>query len=88
MNGESSELRTSMTAIRLWRQQYVRKYIDEGKSLRIVLSVFGESLSDEIKTCYQCCLDSAECCLNGGGCPLTLHTESIRHKHGSQALRN
>ena len=50
-------LPTSMAAIRLWRQQYVRKYIEEGKSLRIVLSVFDESLRDEIKTYYQSCLD-------------------------------
>ena len=51
------KLPTSMTAIRLWRLQYVRKYIDEGKSLRIVLSVFDKSLRDEIKTYYQSCLD-------------------------------
>jgi len=51
------KLPTSMTAIRLWRQQYVRKYIDEGKSLRIVLSVFDSSLHDEIRTYYQSCLD-------------------------------
>jgi len=51
------QLPTSMTAIRLWRLQYVRKYIDEGKSLRIVLSVFGSSLHDEIRTYYQSCLD-------------------------------
>ena len=46
-----------MTAIRLWRQQYVRKYIDEGKSLRIVQSVFAKSLHDEIRIYYQSCLD-------------------------------
>ena len=51
------KLPTSMTAIRLWRQQHVRKYIDEGKSLRIVLSVFGSPLHDEIRTYYQSCLD-------------------------------
>jgi hypothetical protein len=51
------KLPTSMTAIRLWRQQYVRKYIDEGKSLCIVLSVFHKSLHDEIRTYYQSCLD-------------------------------
>ena len=60
MNGKSSGLPTSMTAIRLWRQQYVRKYIDEGKSLRIVLSVFSKPLHDEIKIYYQCCLDDDE----------------------------
>ena len=48
---------TSMTAIRLWRQQYVRKYINEGKSLRIALSIFHQSLHDEIETYYQSCLD-------------------------------
>ena len=57
MDGKHSQLSTSMAAIRLWRQQYVRKYIEEGKSLRIVLSVFDESLRDEIKTYYQSCLD-------------------------------
>ena len=46
-----------MAAIRLWRQEYVRKYIEEGKSLRIVLSVFGNPLHDEIRTYYQSCLD-------------------------------
>ena len=46
-----------MAAIRLWRQQYVRECIDECKSLRIVLSVFGKPLHDEIKTYYRCCLD-------------------------------
>ena len=51
------KLPTSMAAIRLWRQQYVRKYIDEGKSLCIVLSVFAKSLHDEIRTYYQSCLD-------------------------------
>ena len=51
------QLPTSMTAIRLWRLQYVRKYIDEGKSLRIILSVFAKSLHDEIRTYYQSCLD-------------------------------
>ena len=51
------KLPTSMTAIRLWRQQYVRKYIDEGKSLRMVQSIFGPSLRDEIRTYYQSCLD-------------------------------
>ena len=51
------KLPTSMTAIRLWRQQYVRKYIEEGKSLRIVQSVFAKSLRDEIRTYYQPCLD-------------------------------
>jgi len=35
----------------------VRKYIDEGKSLCIVLSVFHKSLHDEIRTYYQSCLD-------------------------------
>ena len=57
MDGKHSQLSTSMTDIRLWRLQYVRKYIDEGKSLRIVLSVFGSSLHDEIRTYYQSCLD-------------------------------
>ena len=57
MNGKSSGLPTSMAAIRLWRQQYVRKYIEEGKSLRIVLSVFDKSLRDEIETYYQHCLE-------------------------------
>ena len=52
-----SGLPTSMAAILLWRQQYVRKYTDEGKSLRIVLSLFARSLHDEIKTYYQSCLD-------------------------------
>ena len=52
-----SELPTSMAAIRLWRQQHVRKYTDEGKSLRTVLSLFARSLHDEIKTYYQSCLD-------------------------------
>ena len=52
-----SRLPTSMAAIRLWRQQYVRKYIDEGKSLCIVQSVFAKSLRDEIRTYYQSCLD-------------------------------
>jgi len=51
------KLPTSMTAIRLWRLQYVRKYIDEGKSLRMVQSIFGPSLRDEIRTYYQSCLD-------------------------------
>ena len=49
-----------MTAIRLWRQQYVRKYTDEGKSLRTVLSLFDKSLRAKIKTYYQCCLDEAD----------------------------
>ena len=49
-----------MAAIRLWRQQYVRKYIEEGKSLRIVLSVFDKSLRDEIETYYQNCLEDAD----------------------------
>jgi len=53
-------LPTSMAAIRLWRQQYVRKYIEEGKSLRIVLSVFDKSLRDEIETYYQYCLEDAD----------------------------
>jgi hypothetical protein len=35
----------------------VRKYIDEGKSLCIILSVFAKSLHDEIRTYYQSCLD-------------------------------
>ena len=35
----------------------MRKCVDEGKSLRQVLLVFDESLRDEIKTCYQSCLD-------------------------------
>ena len=52
-----SRLPTSMAAIRLWRQEYVRKYIEEGKSLRIILSVFGNPLHDEIRTYYQSCLD-------------------------------
>ena len=52
-----SGLPTSMAAIRLWRQQHVRKCVDEGKSLRQVMLVFDESLRDEIKTCYQSCLD-------------------------------
>ena len=39
----------------------VGKYINEGKSLRIVLSVFGETLRDEIKICYQCCLSGDDC---------------------------
>ena len=51
------KLPTSMAAIRLWRQQYVRKYIDEGKSLCIVQSVFAKSLRDEIRTYYQSCHD-------------------------------
>ena len=46
-----------MAAIRLWRQQHVRKCVDEGKSLLTVLSVFDKSLRDEIKTYYQSCLD-------------------------------
>ena len=54
---KSSELPTSMTAIRLWRQLCVRKYLDEGKSLHTVLSVFAQPLHDEIKTYYHCCLD-------------------------------
>jgi len=81
MYGKSSELPTSMTAIRLWRQLYVRKYLDEGKSLHTVLSVFAKSLRDEIKTYYQSCLDDDDY-------PLTRHTESISHKHCSQALQN
>jgi len=52
-----SGLPTSMAAIRLWRQQYVRKYTDEGKSLLTVLSLFDKSLRDEIETYYQYCLD-------------------------------
>ena len=52
-----SQLPTSMAAIRLWRQQHVRKYTDEGKSLRTVLSLFDKSLRDEIETYYQYCLD-------------------------------
>ena len=51
------QLPTSMTDIRLWRLQYVRKYIDEGKSLRMVQSIFGPSLRDEIRTYYQSCLN-------------------------------
>ncbi len=51
------KLPTSMTALRLWRQQYVRKYIDQGMSLCIVLSVFAPSLHDEIRIYYQSCLD-------------------------------
>ena len=54
---KQGQLPTSMTGIRLWRQQYVRKYINEGKSLRIVLSIFHQSLHDEIETYYQFCLD-------------------------------
>ena len=54
---KQGQLPTSMTAIRLWRQQYVRKYINEGKSLRIVLSIFHQSLHDEIETYYQSFLD-------------------------------
>ena len=46
-----------MADIRLWRQQYVRKCIDECKSLLTVLSVFGKPLHDEIRTYYQSCLD-------------------------------
>jgi hypothetical protein len=57
MDGQHSELPTSMTGIRLWRPPYVRKYTDEGKSSRQVLSVFHQPLHDEIKTYYQCCLD-------------------------------
>ena len=57
MDGKHRQLSSSMTDIRLWRLQYVRKYIDEGKSLCIVLSVFGNSLHDEIRTYYQSCLD-------------------------------
>ena len=57
MNGKSSGLPTSITAIRLWRQQYVRKCIGEYKSLHTVLSVFAQPLHDEIKTYYHCCLD-------------------------------
>ena len=60
MDGESSGLPTSMAAIRLWCQQYVRKYTDEGKSLRTVLSIFVKSLRAKIKTYYQCCLDEAD----------------------------
>ena len=66
MYGKSSELPTSMTAIRLWRQLCVRKYLDEGKSLYTVLSLFGKSLRDEIKTYYQSCLDDDDY-------PLTRH---------------
>ncbi|MDP6996322.1 MAG: hypothetical protein QF569_09255 [Candidatus Poribacteria bacterium] len=76
---KSNELPTSMTAIRLWRQLYVRKYLDEGKSLHTILSVFGKSLRNEIKTYYQFCLDDDDY-------PLTRHTESIRHKHCSEPL--
>ena len=60
MDGKHSELPTSVTDIRLWRQQYVRKYTDAGKSLCQVLSVSHESLHDEIKTYYQRCLDAAD----------------------------
>ena len=49
-----------MAAIRLWRQQHVRKCVDEGKSLCIVLSVFDKSLRDEIETYYQHCLEDAD----------------------------
>ena len=63
------KLPTSMAAIRLWRQQYVRKYIDEGKSLCIVQSVFAKSLRDEIRTYYQSCLDD-------DGCPFTRYDRS------------
>ena len=66
MNGKSSGLPTSTTAIRLWRQKYVRKYTDEGKSLLTVLSVFDRSLHDEISTYYQSCLDDDDY-------PLTRH---------------
>ena len=76
---KSSELPTSMAAIRLWRQLCVRKYLDEGKSLHTVLSVFAKSLRDEIKTYYQSCLDDDDY-------PLTRRTESIRHKHCSEPL--
>jgi len=76
---KSNELPTSMTAIRLWRQLYVKKYLDEGKSLHTILSVFGKSLRNEIKTYYQFCLDDDDY-------PLTWHTESIRHKHCSEPL--
>ena len=76
---KSSELPTSMTAIRLWRQLCVRKYLDEGKSLHTVLSVFAKSLRDEIKTYYQSCLDDDDY-------PLTRHAESISHKHCSEPL--
>jgi len=79
MYGKSSELPTSMAAIRLWRQLYVRKQLDEGKSLHTVLSVFAKSLRDEIKTYYQSCLDDDDY-------PLTRHTESISHKHCSEPL--
>ena len=69
-----------MTAIRLWRQLYVRKYLDEGKSLHTVLSLFAKSLREEIKTYYQSCLDDDDY-------PLTWHTESIRHKHGTKPIQ-
>ena len=81
MYGKSSELPTSMAAIWLWRQLYVRKQLDEGKSLHTVLSVFAKSLRDEIKTYYQSCLDDDDY-------PLTRHTEPISDKHGSQVLLN
>ena len=81
MYGKSSELPTSMAAIRLWRQLYVRKQLDEGKSLHTVLSVFAKSLRDEIKTYYQSCLDDDDY-------PLTWHTKSVSHKDGSQVLLN
>ena len=55
-----SGLPTSMAAIRLWRQQHVRKCVDEGKSLLTVLSVFDKSLRDEIETYYQHCLEDAD----------------------------
>jgi len=38
----------------------VRNYIEEGRSLRIVLSIFDKSLRDEIETYYQHCLEDAD----------------------------
>ena len=38
----------------------MRNYIEEGRSLRIVLSVFDKSLRDEIETYYQHCLEDAD----------------------------
>ena len=69
-----------MTAIRLWRQLYVRKYLDEGKSLHTVLSLFAKSLREEIKTYYQSCLDDDDY-------PLTWHTKSIRYKHSTKPIQ-
>ena len=76
---KSSELPTSMTAIRLQRQQYVRKYLDEGELLHIVLSVFAKFLRDKINI-IQSCLDDDDY-------PLTRYTGAIRHKYCPQAFR-